>query len=328
MKTIAFENEEIKELINFYEDELKKTEERLNTIKTIIDKLHTSLGEEAADIQLTSTTEQTPAATKYPSATSPSEQTSTSSKPEPNKRGMKPSTKKAREEVNLKKLDWENFFYNLMKKKNDVLAISDFSDAAYEQFNLHAHKKKNVDYKIRTELNKLLDNGKINKDRIPGVKGFAYGLPEHFDKNGKYKPKKTASKSSGSSTKKDTREKEAKSAKAAETAVVEKNDKQPEIGSEIQELSTEVIQKLVEEKDRPLATSELTDLIYEKGDFKPKDKKKIEKKVFELIEKLFNKDKVLKKYIFPDSRIPVYGFPGMFDENDNIKEEYERKVSY
>lgn len=377
MKTITFSNEEIRELIKFYEDELRKTEERLNTISAIIQKLNSSLDDSTSEVEIEGTKEQASVTAKSPKpATSAKSKATETAEEQSQKRGMKPSTKKARQEVNLKKLDWENFFYEQLKKKGDVMSISEFSDAAYDYFKLHMHKEKNVNYKIRTELNKLVNNNKLYKDRLSGVKGFAYGLPDFFkesqsntsksaakqtentSKKGSTKSStktsgtktttkgsskgstkgstKSTSKSgpkqkSGSSTKKSA----GKSTSTTSTAKTAEKQQEKEAVTTAEPtrknedpLAPDYILELAKKEDRPLTEGELTDLIFEKGSFKPKERKQIEKKVKENLSRLFNTDKKLKKYIVPDSRIPAYGLPHMFDESNNLKEDYKKKVIF
>lgn len=329
MKTISFSNEEIRELIKFYEEELRKTEERLNTISEIIKKLNASLDQEASEVEVEASKEPAPVTPKKPTSEKATKKTTASEKAS-QKRGMKPSTKKARQEVNLKKLDWENFFYDLLKKKQDVMAISEFSNAAYEHFNLYSHKAKNVNYKIRTELNKLVDNGKLEKERIPGVKGFAYGLPELVKKK-REREKKAASSAAAAEKKTDTAAstttKSSKSTSSPKnTATAESTDKQA-VKKPNAEVTSDTILQLIEKEDRPLAPTEISDLIFERGNYAKKEKRKIEKKVNQILDEIFNAGKV-KKHFIEHSNVPNYGLPSMFDENDKLKEQYQKKVNF
>ena len=344
MKTIAFSNNEIKELIKFYEDQLEKTKQKLETIDTIIQKLNKTLETEGSEGSSTKTEIETSIIDDKAKIKNQEEESREKSheikkesspsemdfrpKESSQESEMKSSTKRAKTQINLKKLDWRNFFINTLKNENHLMSITEFSSIAYEHFKLHGHKPKNVNYKIRSELNKLVNEGILYKERIKGIKGYAYGFPGMF--------KKTADTNENTSHQKEA-DVTSQSSGAADTTAAQQ-ETQSETSKETEEetkpktefpdfTSKDFILQVISDAKKPLIQEDIEDKAVEEFYLSRKERRKATKIIEKNLHELFYHDKKINKYLLPKAQIPAYGLPDMFTEEGDLKDTYKNLVN-
>ncbi len=196
MIKVAFTENQIQELIEYYEKELFDTEKRVAELKNILSKLKSPAGKndgeepEKEAKAKTAIIEDEPQKNEAKEKKVPEKQKNTSSaKTEEKKESDKTnlSTEDLKKEIN--KIDWENMVQNILKDNKKILLTSEIVDISLKKFRLPFEIRSDLSKKITTQLTRMVKNDLLKKRRIKGVQGFYYGLPVWFSSNGEPRAK-------------------------------------------------------------------------------------------------------------------------------------------
>ncbi|WP_291724354.1 hypothetical protein [Bernardetia sp.] len=83
------------------------------------------------------------------------------------------------------RIQWEKFILDKLQDKNELLFKYEMRDLAFEDDRIGDRSAIQVDRALSAALYKLKD--RIQSYNVPGKKGYAYGLPEWFEKDGSVK---------------------------------------------------------------------------------------------------------------------------------------------
>lgn len=295
MKNIEFTDSEIAELRNFYQQQLEKTLEKLETIKGILNKIDTD-EKETEETQVTSKPpdtleidekERTEPITPRPSDTLKIDKVE---QIEPKKRKKK-----------VIKSKWGKFILDLLKQHDRPVKFDDIVEEAIYKFKIPEDKYKNVRQAITNSSFILrIRHKKTRNFKLIGEKGKYCGLTRWFDKNGelneKYKKERIPT-----LTEKDTTQKEIDKKTTA---------KKP--------TWVPFVLNTIKENDKLLKSNTLTNIAIEKYKINESDYEKTRMNVASALSKQERESKKLKTYSKAGIKGKYYGLSEWFVNNEEL----------
>ncbi|MCK5536509.1 MAG: hypothetical protein KAI79_06760 [Bacteroidales bacterium] len=189
---IPFSTEELKRLLNVYEQEEKALKKKLKVTQATLKKLKEGLNlevQQESNILLTED-EDTVDVVTIKKDNVPKGKVIIPKVP-PSKRGRKPKKKKASKTIpsdfDIAQLNWKNFIITSIRNQNEIMSVEMLVDIAVRAYNLKAFPKDDISLNIKNTLEEL-DKQEIVVSKILENNEVFYGYSPWFLRNGDLKP--------------------------------------------------------------------------------------------------------------------------------------------
>jgi len=291
METINLPGEELADMRQFYQEELNKTLNRLQHIKSILDKL----GSNEQSIQIQITTQQPETA-------------------EPPSTGDLPTQAKTRKRKQKRgpKSIWEDLVIKRLRFVDKPLTYEELTDEIMTFGNIAAEKRKNTKQAIVGVIFRLRQRGVKLNTFSAGSKEKYIALKRWFDANGEIKNEYRKLLTAKPKTKKAARK-----TKPLSKAAMSKSANR---------LSwTKYVLEMLKTEDKPMLVKTMTERSMQHYNIEKKLYNKTRLAVARSMTQLDKRDKV-NRYIVKGTVAGYYGLTDWFDETGQLKKEYYEKI--
>jgi len=190
---IPFSNDELKRLLNVYEQEERDLRKKLKLTQTTLRKLKEALRYESPEqSDLLLTVEEDSVDTIIIKKDSEPENQYSIPKVPVSKRGRKPKTQKKAKTIpsdfDISQLNWRNFIVTSVRNQNEIMSIDMLADLAVKAYNLMAFPLDEITLHVKNTLKLLADPEVPFPAKLENDEKEYFGYSPWFDQKGGVKP--------------------------------------------------------------------------------------------------------------------------------------------
>ncbi len=186
---IPFSTDELKKLLNVYEQEDRDLRKKLKLTQTTLRKLKEALRYEAPEqSDLLLTVEEDAVDTVIIKKDSEPENQYSIPKVPVSKRGRKPKTQKKTKTIpsdfDISQLNWRNFIVTSVRNQNEIMSIEMLADLAVKAYNLKAFPLNEITMHVKNTLKLLVEQEVLFPAKLENDEKNYFGYSPWFDQKG------------------------------------------------------------------------------------------------------------------------------------------------